>query len=149
MNEENGCTVFDDVTAIIYVASLSEYDQYCEEDGETNRMIESMNVFKDVINNKWFTETPIMLFLNKVDLFDDKIQKVNLGDYFSKYKSGKSRDKALKFIKDEYTKCNDNPDREIYIRETCATDTENIETVFNAVQDIFLSNAVRDAGINL
>jgi len=140
---------FDDVTAIIYVASLSEYDQVCEEDAETNRMVESMNVFRDVINNRWFADTPIILFLNKVDLFDEKIHKVNLGEYFSKYKSGKNRDKALKFIKDEYTKCNDNSGREIYIRETCATDTENIETVFNAVQDIFLNNAVREAGINM
>ena len=41
-----------------------------------NRMMESMQLFDSICNNKWFTETSIILFLNKKDLFADKI-KVN------------------------------------------------------------------------
>eukprot|EP00005_Dracoamoeba_jomungandri_P003018 CAMPEP_0174261046 /NCGR_PEP_ID=MMETSP0439-20130205/11200_1 /TAXON_ID=0 /ORGANISM="Stereomyxa ramosa, Strain Chinc5" /LENGTH=260 /DNA_ID=CAMNT_0015345457 /DNA_START=46 /DNA_END=825 /DNA_ORIENTATION=+ len=44
---------FEDVTAIIYVASLSEYNQVLEEDGKTNRMKESLHLFDEIINNEW------------------------------------------------------------------------------------------------
>ena len=37
---------FEDVTAVIFVASLSEYDQTLMEDGESNRMEESLKLFQ-------------------------------------------------------------------------------------------------------
>jgi hypothetical protein len=70
---------FEDVTAIIFVAALSEYDQVLEEDNETNRMVESLKLFEDTINNDWFNRKPIILFLNKVDIFEKKLEYSNLG----------------------------------------------------------------------
>lgn len=70
---------FEDVTAIIFVAALSEYDQVLEEDNKTNRMIESLKLFEDTINNDWFNRKPVILFLNKVDLFEKKLQHSSLG----------------------------------------------------------------------
>ena len=66
---------FQDVTAIIYCCAMNEYDLLLEEDSFTNRMHESLNVFEDILNNPYFTSTPIILFLNKRDLFEEKIQK--------------------------------------------------------------------------
>ena len=43
------------------------------EDANTNRLIESQNVFKEMLNNEYFTETKFILFLNKKDLFENKI----------------------------------------------------------------------------
>jgi GTPase SAR1 family protein len=70
---------FEDVTAIIFVAALSEYDQVLEEDNETNRMVESLKLFEDTINNDWFNRKPIILFLNKVDIFEKKLEHSSLG----------------------------------------------------------------------
>ncbi|KHJ93486.1 g-protein alpha subunit [Oesophagostomum dentatum] len=64
---------FDDAKAVIYVASLSEYDQVLLEDDSTNRMQESLQLFRQVINNKYFVNTSVILFLNKKDLFEKKI----------------------------------------------------------------------------
>lgn len=36
-------------------------------------MHESMKLFDSICNNKWFTDTSIILFLNKKDLFEEKI----------------------------------------------------------------------------
>lgn len=44
---------FDAVTAVIFVASLSEYDQCLAEDGSVNRMVEAMELFAEVANSKW------------------------------------------------------------------------------------------------
>ena len=64
---------FTGVTAIIFCTAMSEYDLVLEEDDEVNRMIESMKLFDSICNNRWFTDTSIILFLNKKDLFEEKI----------------------------------------------------------------------------
>ena len=51
-----------------------------------NRMQESLKLFDSICNNKWFTDTSIILFLNKKDLFDEKIQKSPLTICFAEYK---------------------------------------------------------------
>jgi len=69
---------FSGVTAILFVAALSEYDQVLFEDEETNRMVEALNLFDEICNYKVFKKTSMILFLNKRDLFAEKIQKVSL-----------------------------------------------------------------------
>lgn len=133
---------FEDVTAIIFVAALSEYDQVLEEDNETNRMIESLKLFEDTINNDWFHQKPIILFLNKVDIFEQKFEHSNLSDYFNEYKGGQDVAKAKKWIEEQFNSRNHSPNRQLYIHLTTATDTSNIQMVFDACKDIWLSEAL-------
>ena len=44
-----------------------------------------MKLFDSICNNKWFTETSIILFLNKKDLFEEKIVKSSLKVCFPEY----------------------------------------------------------------
>jgi len=55
-----------------------------------NRMQESLKLFDSICNNKWFTDTSIILFLNKKDLFEEKIRKSPLTICFPEY-AGKLR----------------------------------------------------------
>jgi len=135
---------FQDVTSILYVAALSEYDLKLFEDNYTNRMHESIKLFGEVINNKWFSNTPIMLFLNKKDLFAQKIPNVDLRVCFPEYSGGPAFEKAAEYIEHQYTKQNKNPKRQIYPHLTCATDTKNVEVVFNATRAILLNKALRE-----
>lgn len=66
---------FDDVKAVLFVAALSGYDMTLFEDDATNRMEESLNLFQAICNNKFFERTSMILFLNKMDLFTEKIEK--------------------------------------------------------------------------
>lgn len=63
---------FDSVTCVLFVVSISEYDQTLRE-GKENRMLESLALFDDICNSKWFQNTAFILFLNKTDLFQKKI----------------------------------------------------------------------------
>ena len=77
---------FEGVTAIIFCVAMSGYDLVLAEDEEMNRMMESMKLFDSICNNKWFVETSIILFLNKKDLFEDKIRHSPLTICFPEYK---------------------------------------------------------------
>ena len=81
---------FDCVTAVLFCASLSEYDQTLREDDSQNRMKESLLLFDEICNSPWFRDTTFILFLNKMDLFREKIQKIPLSTCFPEYK-GKNR----------------------------------------------------------
>lgn len=76
---------FEGVTAIIFCVALSGYDLVLAEDEEMNRMIESMKLFDSICNSKWFVETSIILFLNKKDLFEEKIIRSPLTICFPEY----------------------------------------------------------------
>ena len=69
---------FENVNAILFVAALSEYNQVLMEDGETNRMEESLKLFESIVNNAFFVETSFILFLNKKDLFTEKLKSFPL-----------------------------------------------------------------------
>ena len=48
-------------------------------------MQESLKLFDSICNNKWFGDTSIILFLNKKDLFEEKILRSALTICFAEY----------------------------------------------------------------
>ena len=127
---------FDDVNAVLFVTALSGYDMTLIEDGTTNRMEESLNLFQAICVNKFFDRSSIILFLNKFDLFTEKINKTNhhLRLYFPHY-NGPDHDvsAAKKFILSQFLACNPVKGKLIYPHLTIATDTNNVQVVFKVV----------------
>ena len=66
--------MFDSVTAILFLAAASEFDQRLLEDNETNRMREAVNVFESLVNFPCFTRLSFILFLNKMDILQEKVR---------------------------------------------------------------------------
>jgi len=140
---------FQDVTAVIFCVAMSEYDLTLYEDDETNRMHESLKLFKEICNSRWFIDTSMILFLNKRDLFLEKITRVDLKVAFPDYTGGCNAEVAENYMKDRFLQQNENPKKHIYTHITCATDTGNIQIVFNAVKDIILHNVLDDSGLGV
>lgn len=143
---------FEEVTAIIFVAAISEYDQTLWEDETTNRMTESLNLFEEICNMHWFKKTSIILFLNKRDLFEEKIKKVSLtkcfGDAYDLTQfEDYSYDDGCYFIEQQFKNRNESPQKVIYAHITTATDTGNISHVFNTVKDIVIRDSLTDSGL--
>ncbi|TMS37404.1 hypothetical protein L596_004341 [Steinernema carpocapsae] len=140
---------FEGVTAIIFCVAMSEYDMVLAEDDEMNRMVESMKLFDSICNNKWFTETSIILFLNKKDLFEEKIRKSPLTTCFPEYTGSNTYEEAAAYIQMQFENLNKRKDgqKEIYSHFTCATDTNNIRFVFDAVTDIIIKENLRQCGL--
>jgi len=139
---------FEGVTAIIFCVALSAYDLVLAEDEEMNRMHESMKLFDSICNNKWFTETSIILFLNKKDLFEEKIARSSLKICFPEYPGQDTYEEAAAYIQLQFEDLNKRKDiKEIYTHFTCATDTGNIQFVFDAVTDVIIKNNLKDCGL--
>jgi len=139
---------FEGVTAIMFCVALSEYDLVLREDETQNRMQEALQLFDSICNSRWFTDTSIILFLNKTDLFREKIMKVPLSKCFPEYTGAFDFDKCAEFITQKFTELNRSPEKKtIYPHLTCATDTENIRFVWAAVNDIVTRSSLRKAGL--
>ena len=133
---------FDNVDAVIFVAALSEYDQSLAEAKKQNRMIEALNLFESVVKNAHFAQSSIMLFLNKKDIFAEKIMYSNIQDsaHFGDY-AGPPKDfdhGVLYFIQrfEEHLE----EDATSFIHVTCATDTNNMEFVLDSSRTIIMSD---------
>ncbi|XP_056116940.1 guanine nucleotide-binding protein G(t) subunit alpha-2 [Rhinichthys klamathensis goyatoka] len=139
---------FEGVTCIIFCGALSAYDMVLVEDDEVNRMHESLHLFNSICNHRFFATTSIVLFLNKKDLFSEKIKKVHLSICFPDYDGPNTYEDASNYIKNQFQDLNMKKGvKEIYAHLTCATDTKNVEIVFNAVTDIIIKENLKDCGL--
>lgn len=136
-----------DITAVIFVCSLTEYNQVLREDVKQNRLKESLNLF-DIACNRRYPDKPIILFLNKVDLFKEKIRDVDLSVCFPQYKGGCNYDNALDYIKTKFKLIRKDKAKEIYVYETTATDSSNMEKIIGAMMDIVEKENLRVAGLS-
>lgn len=138
---------FENVTAVIFFAALSEYDQKLYEEETENRMLEALNLFEYVCNCQWFKKTSTVLFLNKNDLFQEKIKKVDMKCCFPEYSGGCNYDNALNYIKEQFlARCHDS-EKQIFTHVTCCTDTGAIKVVFSAVADTIIRKQLEITGM--
>ncbi len=141
---------FDGVQAVMFVAAINEYDQVLIEDGETNRLHEALDLFDEISNSQFFLKTSILLFLNKRDLFIEKLvqKRISLAKLFPEYVGGFEFEPAIAFLKDKFLDTCRVPGKRIYFHVTCATDTDNIKFTFDAVKDIIIRAKLEDIGIS-
>jgi guanine nucleotide-binding protein subunit alpha len=83
---------FDDAAAIIFLAPISAFDQYLEEDPRTNRIDDSLQLFTSVCSNKLLRKASMVLMLNKIDLLKKKLQSgVMVKKYITSYGERENR----------------------------------------------------------
>eukprot|EP01147_Barroeca_monosierra_P005498 gene5498-7190_t len=138
---------FENITSIIFISAANEYDQVLAEDGETNRMKESVALFSQIIGYWWFRDTSFVLFLNKQDLLEEKIKRSSLKKHFPEFKGRDGDyDAARAFIQDLYFR--EKPEtHDLYVHFTTATNTDNIYHVFNAVRSTLIRSQLKNLNL--
>jgi len=141
---------FDSVTAVIFVAALSEYDQTLAEAKRTNRMVEALELFRSVCNNRAFSNTSIMLFLNKKDIFAEKILYSDIAAQrpFCDYAGPtKDFDHGVLYFIQKFKDCLiDDEFNDSFIHVTCATDTSTMEFVLDSTRTIIMTDNLKRSG---
>lgn len=136
---------FDGITSILFMVSSSEYDQLLMEDRRTNRLVESMNIFETIVNNKLFSNVSIILFLNKMDLLVEKVKSVSIRKHFVDFQGDPHRlEDVQSYLVQCFNRKRRNRSKPLFHHFTTAIDTENIRFVFHAVKDTILQENLKD-----
>lgn len=137
---------FDNVDAVLFVVSIADFDMQLFEDRSINRFVETTTLWRTVLENQTFLQIPILLVLNKVDLFEEKValglfQKFFIEDFPDP--STVSLETAKKYMEGRFKKIFDDvndklPDgvrgkRRTFTHFACATNKDSSKFVFEAI----------------
>merc|ERR1711916_366322 len=114
--------------------------------------MESLELFEEMANNKFFSTWAFMLFLNKLDLFEDKLVRqghpLNLSGLFSDAPEGKDVEQAIKWIEKKFLERKINiKEHPVYVHVTTAVDPKSVTIVFESCRQIMLKKALEMAGL--
>lgn len=144
---------FSEVSAVIFLSAINEYDMVLEEDETTNRLVESLKLWKVLTLSLYFKTTPFILFLNKTDLFREKLQRVPLIEVFKDYEVFEKDpsvanmdefEKSWRYIAKQYKL--QFSGSTFFSHPTCALDTDNCKKVFQAIRDTLFQEAINVQG---
>src|SRR5205823_3429769 len=88
--------------AIMFVASLSDYDLPLREDPSTGRLKEALLLWEDVCASSRVADKAIILFLNKVDIFKEKCTRKSIRCCFPDYTGADTFAAASDFIRQRF-----------------------------------------------
>jgi len=148
---------FDNVSSVIYLSAIDEYDgKTLFEDDKASRFYESLTLFEKLSASPYFEDIPFILFLNKIDLFEKKIQYFPLSKAFPSYddfveenkdcKNKTEAQKGILFLKELYSS-KYRGKQSIYMFETNALDTEQCAKIFESIKDQVLFKNFDSAGL--
>lgn len=104
-------------------------------------MHEALMLFESIANSKYFEKAALILFLNKIDLFREKLASgmSPINKYFPEYQ-GKNTDiaAAQEFFAEKFRNLVRQPNKEIYVHYTNATDTDLLKKTMASVRDMIV-----------
>jgi len=147
-----GQVVKDGINAMIYFVALDDYSTESGEETGKTKMDISKLVWEEVVNSDVFNRECTLLFLNKVDLFREQIteekQYTAFKRAFPEYTGDQDAEQALDYVKQQFlelsTKRSSN---NIYTHYTCAIDTEQMNVVWDALQENIIRQRLEASGL--
>lgn len=139
---------FEGVHGVMFVVALSEYDQTLFEENSVNRMVEALDLFEQTCNENAFVHSAMILFLNKSDLYDEKIKRVSISSVaaFNDFSGpAGNRDSGIEFFVNKFLERN-TVHQEIFHHVTCATDQTSVMVVFNACKSVIIRSTLEHTG---
>jgi guanine nucleotide-binding protein subunit alpha len=133
--------VFDNVQVVLFLVAISGYDHVLVEDRNGNQMHEALMLFESISNSKYFEKSALILFLNKIDLFREKIAggMSPINKVFPDY-TGQVNDieAGMEFFANKFRNLVRQPKKEVYVHYTNATDTDLLKKTMASVQDMIV-----------
>ncbi|CAE6465019.1 unnamed protein product [Rhizoctonia solani] len=138
---------FEDATAIVFLAPISAYDQYLEEDARTNRIDDSLQLWTQITSSPILKEVHLVLFLNKCDVLRGKLAAgVKVKKYITSYGDRPNEYAPVSHyfrahFSQVFKRNNTDSKRELYCHLTSVIDTQATQSIILSVRDgLFRAN---------
>lgn len=97
-------------------------------------------LWESIANSHWFRNSALILFLNKIDLFKEKIAYSPIAKFgFSDFNGDSSSwQQTSTYFMNKFVALNRTPTREVYGHFTNATDTSLLKVTMVSVQDMII-----------
>jgi guanine nucleotide-binding protein G(i) subunit alpha len=130
--------LFENVTTVVYVASLSEYDEVLFEDEKANRVRENLECFEQCMARESLVGVPVILVFTTTDIFEQKFTKSPISCYFPEFEGTTTSD-AQEFFKKLYLQQiksrTDQEPRQVFVHYVNATDPESCKQLFKSIKE--------------
>ncbi|KAI4212766.1 MAG: hypothetical protein LQ349_009328, partial [Xanthoria aureola] len=120
---------------VIFVADLNAYCQTLREDSERNQLHESLDVFERITREPHIQNTPILLLLNKTELFEKTITHHPISRFDPGYTGGVDYWKACEYMADCYRRRNRRPHGKFHCLFVDSLDTDEFRMAWRQVQE--------------
>ncbi|RDX57473.1 G-protein alpha subunit [Lentinus brumalis] len=143
---------FDDATAIIFMAPVSAFDQYLDEDPRINRVDDSLQLFKQICSNPLLKRAHLVLFLNKTDLLRAKLATgTRVNKYITSYGDRANEyDAVVAYFKAHFTQVhrrNNENSRVLFTHLTSVVDTKAMQSIITDVRDSIFRGYLKSAAL--
>jgi guanine nucleotide-binding protein subunit alpha len=139
---------FDNVEAIIFLAPISAFDQVLAEDPKVNRLEDSVLLWKGICQNKLLAKVDLVLFLNKCDILQRKLESgIRLARYVKSYEDrSNDMETASKYFRGKFSaiqRTYSPSPRRFYGYCTSVTESTTTAGILASVRDIVLRQNLR------
>ncbi|KAJ7162265.1 guanine nucleotide binding protein, alpha subunit [Mycena filopes] len=146
------CSYFDDVNALIFLAPISAFDQYLEEDPLTNRIHDSLQLLTTICANKLLKNAQLVLLLNKTDVLRKKLEAgVQIRQYITSYGNRPNNfATAAEYFRSHFLAAYQKKDafqRKLHVHFTAMLDVEATQIIIAAVGDLIMRKHIAQTGL--
>ncbi|KAI0300843.1 G-protein alpha subunit [Russula brevipes] len=143
---------FDEANAIIFVAPISAFDQYLDEDPRTNRIDDSLQLFTAICSNQLLKNLHLVLFLNKTDVLQNKLANgVRVSKYITSYGNRPNDyDSVINYFRAHFLQVhrkNNEKKRVLYSHLTNAVDIKTTRSIIANVRDSIFRDYLKSAAL--
>ncbi|KAJ5775827.1 guanine nucleotide-binding protein alpha-2 subunit [Penicillium nucicola] len=140
---------FGDVDYLIFVVPLSSYDQSLDDGHCTqNEMRDAMKLFDSFANGDYFKSKPILLVLDKLDIFEEKLRHSPIYGHFPEFNdSDTTLWGAVEYFGGLFKQINKTQGRDIYVHYTNTTDTASLKSMMALMYQMVWAQKLRSHGI--
>jgi len=121
--------VFEDVKAVVYVVNLAGYSMVLYEDESRNRMNEALDLFRETARTL-FKDIPVLILLNKTDLFEQTLKTTPLTKCFPDYTGPNEPQAGIEYIFQVFKNAAPATSNLLGYRAVSARSTEDLQAVF-------------------
>jgi len=143
---------FDDANAIIFLAPISAFDQYLDEDPKMNRINDSLQLFTYICSNELLKRVHLVLFLNKTDVLREKLAAgVPVKRYIPSFGDRKNNyDTVIEYFRTHFLQVhrkNNEEQRVLYTHLTNVVDTKTTQGIIRNVRDSIFRGYLQEASL--